>query len=174
MLRSDDLARLMVIDEAGRSHALGTLWRDHTAVIVFLRHFGCIHCRDHVVHLHARLDAIESKGARMAVIGNGSPSFIDGYRDETRWTGPIYTDPSLAVYKAAELKRGVTTVLDPRALAPTLKAFLRGGRQGRTQGDQWQQGGSLVVGTDGTVLWHHVSDRPGDNAPASEIVAALR
>ena len=38
------------------------------------------------------------------MIGNGSPSFIEGFRDQTRWTGPVYTDPSLAVYRAAELE----------------------------------------------------------------------
>jgi peroxiredoxin len=172
--RADDLATMTVLDGTGDPVKLGTLWRDKPAALVFVRHFGCIHCRQHIIEINRDIDKIHAAGGELHVIGNGSPSFIEGYRDETRWSGPIYTDPSLAVYKAAELKRGVTTVLDPRALAPTLKAFLRGGRQGRTQGDQWQQGGSLVIGTDGTVLWHHVSDRPGDNAPASEIVAALR
>ena len=133
-----------------------------------------MHCREHVVQLHRDIETIHAAGAELHVIGNGSPSFIEGFRDETRWTGPIFTDPSLAVFKAAELKRGVTKTLAPRALVPTIRAFMRGGRQGKTQGDPWQQGGVLVIGTDGTVLWHQVSDRPGDNATASEIVAALR
>jgi len=126
------------------------------------------------VQLHRDVDKIHAAGAELHVIGNGSPSFIEGFRDETRWTGPIFTDPSLAVYKAAELKRGVAKTLDPRALGPTIRAFMRGGRQGKTQGDPWQQGGVLVISTDGSVRWHQASDRPGDNATASEIVAALR
>jgi hypothetical protein len=126
-----------------------------------------------VVQLHRDLDKLHAAGAELHVIGNGTPSFIVGFRDETRWTGPVYTDPSLAVYKAAELKRGVTKTLDPRALGGTIRAFMRGGRQGRTQGDPWQQGGVLVIGTDGAVLWHQVSDRPGDNATGSQLVAAI-
>jgi hypothetical protein len=126
-----------------------------------------------VVQLHREIDAIHAAGAELYVIGNGTPSFIAGFRDETGWRGPVYTDPTLAAYKVAELKRGVTNTLDPRALGGTVRAFLRGGRQGRTQGDPWQQGGVVVVAPGGAVTWQHASDRPGDNAPARDILRAL-
>ena len=38
--RADDLANLTVLDEQGAKIALGTLWRERPAVLVFLRHFG--------------------------------------------------------------------------------------------------------------------------------------
>ena len=38
--RADDLANLAVLDKTGKSVELGTLWRDRTAVLVFVRHFG--------------------------------------------------------------------------------------------------------------------------------------
>lgn len=38
--RADDLARMTVLDAAGQAVELGTLWRDRTAVLVFVRHFG--------------------------------------------------------------------------------------------------------------------------------------
>jgi AhpC/TSA antioxidant enzyme len=127
-----------------------------------------------VVQLHREIDAIRAAGGELYVIGNGSPSFIAGFRDETGYTGALYTDPSLATYRAAELVRGVLTTLDPRSLGGALRAFRRGQRQGRTQGDPWQQGGVLVIDVTGEVVWHHASARPGDNASASEIVGALR
>jgi len=37
---TDDLAKLTVLDDDGRSIELGTLWRDRAAVLVFVRHFG--------------------------------------------------------------------------------------------------------------------------------------
>jgi|SRR5678815_1247671 len=133
-----------------------------------------MHCREHVVQLHRKIDLIRGAGAELYVIGNGSPSFIAGFRDETGWDGAIYTDPSLAVYKAAELKRGVVATLDPRGIATSIKTLARGFRQGRTQGDTWQQGGVLVIAPGGEVRWHHASDRPGDNASAEQIAAALK
>jgi hypothetical protein len=40
LARADDLAKMTVLDEHGASVTLGTLWRDRTAVLVFVRHFG--------------------------------------------------------------------------------------------------------------------------------------
>ena len=34
-----DLAKLTVLDAEGRSVELASLWRDRTAVLLFLRHF---------------------------------------------------------------------------------------------------------------------------------------
>ena len=168
-----NLARVTVQDEHGATVELGSLWRERPAVLVFIRHFGCIHCRDHVAELLAARPDVERAGAAVVLIGNGSPSFIAGFREQTKWTGAIYTDPSLAAYRAAELVRSVGATLDPRSLGKAARALFRGQRQGRQQGDQWQQGGVLVVDTAGTVRWHHASSRPGDNAPAAQILAAL-
>lgn len=166
---ADALAKLSVIDEDGRTVRVDSFWADGPAVLVFLRHFGCIHCRDHAVQIErAKLPA------NVVLIGNGSPSFIAGLREQTGWTGPVYTDPSLAAYQAAQLKRGVLRTLDPRGYGKALRAMAGGQRQGRTQGDQWQQGGVLVIGRDGRVLWQHASERAGDNAAPAQILAALR
>jgi len=126
------------------------------------------------VQLHREIQSIRDAGAQVFVIGNGSPSFIEGFREQTHYDGAIYTDPSLAAYQAAQLKRGVLKTFNPLALGKTVGAFMRGHRQGLTQGDTWQQGGVLVVKPGGDILWHHASDRPGDNAEPSQIVAALK
>ena len=125
------------------------------------------------MQLHREVDKIHAAGAELIVIGNGAPHFIAGFREITGYNGPLYTDPSLATFQAAELTRGVGTVLDIRALMPTLKAFGRGGKQGKVQGDAWQQGGVLVIAPGGEIRWHHASERPGDNATATQIVAAI-
>lgn len=171
--RAAHLATLTVLDEQGNPVELGTLWRDRTAVLVFLRHFGCIHCREHVVTLSRDIDKLRAANLDVYVIGNGTPNFIAGFREATKYDGPIYTDPSLAAYRAAQLERGIRNTLDPRAIGKTVSAFLQGHRQGRTQGDQWQQGGVLVVAPDGHVKWHHVSKRPGDNATVAQILAGI-
>ena len=38
--RTDDLARMTVLDEHGASVPLGPMWQDHIAILVFVRHFG--------------------------------------------------------------------------------------------------------------------------------------
>lgn len=126
-----------------------------------------------MVQLHREADKIRGAGATLVVIGNGAPHFIAGFRELTGYDGPLYTDPSLATFEAAKLKRGVTRTLDPRGVLTSLKALSRGQRQGRTQGDPWQQGGLLVIAPGGEVLWQHASERPGDNATAADVVRAL-
>jgi hypothetical protein len=132
-----------------------------------------MHCREHVVQLHRGIDRIRAAGAEVHVIGNGSPSFIDGFREETGWDGAIYTDPSLEVFARAGMKRGVMSTLRPMAAVRSIRTLARGFRQGRTQGDQWQQGGVLVVMPDGAIRWRHASESPGDNASVDEIERAL-
>jgi hypothetical protein len=126
-----------------------------------------------VVQLHHRIEAIRAAGAELTVIGNGSPSFIAGFRENTHYDGPLYTDPSLEVYQRAGLKRGVLKVLSPRAALAALGALKGGFRQGRTQGDTLQQGGVLVISPSGDVIWAHVDDFSGDNADPDDIVRAL-
>lgn len=169
-----DLAALPVLDADGATVVLGSLWRGQPAVLVFVRHFGCIFCREHATEIQRRLGELHAAGAEVHVIGNGAPNFIEGFREATGWTGPVYTDPTRAVYDAAQLKRGLMTIVNPMVLGRALRALARGYRQVGTQGDATQQGGTLIVTPDSRVLWHHVSSSAGDHAGIDSMLGALR
>lgn len=124
------------------------------------------------MQLHRDQPLLRAAGLMLHVIGNGAPLFIAGFRETTGYDGPLYTDPSLAAYRAAELLAGLRTVLTLGTVRRTIGAMRRGFRQGRTQGSALQQGGVLVIAPGGHVLWRQVSAGPGDNATAAEIVAA--
>lgn len=123
------------------------------------------------MQLHREIHRLEP--AKLHVIGNGNPTFIAGFRETTGYTGSLFTDPSLAVYRALELRSGLRTVLTLDTLTRTIGSFRRGFRQGRTQGAALQQGGVIVVDTTGKIRWRHVSDGPGDNATAEQIATAM-
>jgi predicted amidohydrolase len=126
-----------------------------------------------VVQLHHEMDRIHATGAEVVVVGNGAPHFIAGFRELTGYLGPLYTDPSRASYRAADMKHGWRTFLDARALTNAARALAGGHLQGRTQGDPAQQGGTLVIAPPGRVLFHHVSDTAGDHAKLEKIFAVL-
>jgi hypothetical protein len=126
-----------------------------------------------VVQLHRVRERIEDAGATLHVIGNGPPMFMAGFRETTGYDGALYTDPSLAVYRALELRRGARTVLSARAAWNAVRALRGGFRQGRIQGDATQQGGVLVVGTDGAIRYRHADRVAGDHAPLAAVLAAL-
>ena len=131
-------------------------------------------CREHVVQLHRKIDDIHAAGAELHVIGNGTPNFIEGFRDKTSYTGPLYTDPTLQVFKAAQLKRSMAANLNPLGIGRAFRALARGHVQGRTQGDAAQQGGLLVIAPGGEVKYHHISKGPGDLAPMGDVLRALQ
>jgi hypothetical protein len=130
-------------------------------------------CREHTVQLHRDIKAIRAAGAELYVIGNGAPHYIEGFRETTGYTGTVLTDPSRAVFAAAQLKRGPRTMLSVGVVARGISTLRRGYRQGLLHGDNLQQGGVLVIARDGRVLYHHISSEMGDNAPASAILAVL-
>ena len=125
------------------------------------------------MQLHRQRPSIVERGARLIAIGNGPPHFIAGFREDTGWQDPLYTDPSLAIYNAASFKRGVLTTLNPSSVVRTIGSLRRGFRQTSTKGDPWQQGGVLIIRPSGDILWRHESAGPGDNASADQIARAL-
>lgn len=126
-----------------------------------------------MVQLHREIERIRATGAELYVIGNGAPMFIAGFRETTGYDGPLYTDPSLATYEAAQLVRGLRTVFAVGTIRRTIGALRRGFRQGRTQGSALQQGGALVIAPEGRVRWHFISTGPGDHPDPDAILRAL-
>jgi len=126
------------------------------------------------VQLHHVKDDILRAGAQLHVIGNGAPMFMAGFRAETGYDGPLYTDPSLAVYRAADLRRGIATLLRPAVAAHAVRAWRGGFRQARTQGDALQQGGVLIVSTAGELRWRYISRTAGDHPATDDVLARLR
>jgi hypothetical protein len=126
-----------------------------------------------VAQLRREVDRFKSAGADLVVIGNGKPHWIAGFRDDTDYRGELYTDPSLDSYRLAGMKRGLFRWLNPLAGAYAVRALFRGQMQTRTKGDPHQQGGVLVIRSDGTVIFRHVDSVAGDLAPIANIHSAL-
>ena len=83
----------------------------------------------------------------------------------------VDVDTSLAAYKAAEFKAGMGSPL--RLVRNGIRAFRKGFRQVKTQGDAFQLGGVLVVDRGGNVLFYFASREAGDHPPIADIHAAL-
>jgi alkyl-hydroperoxide reductase/thiol specific antioxidant family protein len=85
----------------------------------------------------------------------------------------MLTDPSRESYKAAGLQRSILRTFSFKALGYFWAARKKGFRQGRVQGDAFQQGGSLVVDRGGRVLYRFVSDAPGHHASPETLLRHL-
>lgn len=126
------------------------------------------------MQLHRARPQLSEVGVTLVVIGNGTPNFMEGFRDKTGYDGPLYTDPSLEAYKAFELRRDVRSSLNLRSLGKAISAYRGGNRQTATKGDPWQQGGVFVVSKDGELLFRYVAQFAGDKPTLDSILASAR
>lgn len=170
------LADAEVLDPHGEPTRLGDRWTDAPAVVVFLRHFGCIACSEHVTLLMPRTHELHGLGVNVVFVGNGEPRYIDGFVERHGIVPElveVLTDPSRAAFSAAGLERGFWRTFGPRAGLNALRARLMGNRQGSVEGDNLQQGGVLVIDRGGTLVYAHADESLGDHADTTDVVDAV-
>lgn len=123
-------------------------------LLVFLRYFGCIFCREMVADIRAAAEADPDYPA-VLFFYQATPTegraFLRRYWPEAR----AIADPELAFYADFGVEQGsYLQVLGPRALLSTRRAKAKGHDFGERSGDPWRLPGVFVVrGED--ILWSH-------------------
>lgn len=112
--------------------------------------------------------------AKLALISNGPPFFIQPFREETGYQGELYTDPSLESYKLLNFKRGLSTLMGFKSIKESLRAATTGYGQISVQGDTQQQGGVLVIGPGDQLHYVYRNQEAGDHAPMADVLAACQ
>ena len=159
------LNRLKVLNEKNEEIVLSSLWKDHPAVIVFIRHFGCISCRSHVDQVWSKKDKIQLNGTKIYFIGSGSPYLISQFKIDCNLTdAKIFTDPTLESFKASGLIHTNTKVLDAASLKKIkeLEAMGYSLKKIENDGDDTQLGGIVAMKPPGIVSFHFISQFIGD------------
>jgi peroxiredoxin len=168
------LASITVFDPDGGTIRLGELWTERTVVLLFVRHFGCIFCRQQIAELRPLADPIRALGAELVVIGLGTVDEARAFRSEQALDIRIFTDPTREAYCAMEMRRGGRSVLSPGVFVRALKAWRQGFRQTRPAGDPLQQGGVVIIDRTGVERYVFISREAGEHPAPGDILAALR
>jgi peroxiredoxin len=168
---SNPLQSLSVLDQDSVSVPLASLWQERNALLVFVRHFGCLFCQEQVRALAEIAPQLEQANTDLAVIGNGTATFIAGFRQRSGFGGQIFTDPTRASYAALALRRDLRSSLNLKTISRAIAAFGSGSRQTSVQGDPWQQGGVVLVNTGGQIVYRYASSFAGDHPPNDELVS---
>ena len=172
------LAEAWVVDAHGGGFALGELVGGKPAVLVFLRHFACVACSEHVTLLAPRLHEFTRLGVEVIYVGNGEPNFIEGFMERNFVDGTkvrVVTDPSLQAHAAAGLRRSFAAAFGPRGAFGLARALLHGFRQSAVEGDSYQQGGVIVLDRECRIAYAHADRASGDHAPLPDVIeAAMR
>ena len=127
-----------------------------------------------MAEVRPHLPALRAAGADLVIVGTGSPAAAAAFGTELGLAGVrVWTDPRRRAFELAAFRRGLRTLLSPRAIGNYVRAFFSGHRPGRKDGDALQQGGAIVVAPDGTMLYRWSSRVSGDHPDPLEILAAV-
>ncbi|TNE43381.1 MAG: hypothetical protein EP343_33940 [Deltaproteobacteria bacterium] len=118
------------------------------------------------------VDEMTQAGVSIVGVGNGTPLMAQDFAESFGIRFALYTDPKRLTYQHFGMKRmlGLNLGTIRRGLASYRKGF----RQGATKGDAFQQGGVVLVDSNGDLRWGHVDGGPGDHAELDAIRQAVQ
>jgi peroxiredoxin len=167
------LGQMTVLDETGSAASLGRFWTKRPVVLAFVRHLGCIFCRQQVAGLSKRVPEIERRGGTLVVVAPSKSEHIAGFRESTGYKGALFVDPTLRAFKTAGLVRGRGSTYHPLAVLKGVWAMAQGFRQVGRQGDIVQQGGTFVLGPGDRVHYEWRDRYAGHHTDLDEVVEAI-
>ena len=162
-------------DEDGDEPATlrGQLAGDRPTLLVFLRHFGCLFCREMVKDVRVAAESADGNGGGRRhyphVVFAHMADAAEGARFMARYwpAAPAVSDPDRRLYRAAGLGRGgASQMFRPAVWSAGLAAWRKGHRVGLPVGDPWQMSGLVLLAPapagDAAVLWRHPFEHAGD------------
>ena len=136
-------------------------------IMVLVRHYGCIFCRQRIAELVEQANARPALDLAIMVVGNGTSTMAADFVNTHQITVPVYTDPSRKIYKALGMKRmfGINWTSIKQGIA----AYKDGHRQTAVQGDVWQQGGIAVFNASGDITYVFADEEAGSAIPWEDV-----
>jgi hypothetical protein len=146
---------------------------DDATLLVFLRYFGCIFCREMVADIRAAAENDPDYPAVLFFFQGTSTegrAFLRRYWPDVR----AIADPELAFYEDFGVEQGrMLQVFGPRVLLATRRARSKGHASGEGSGDPWRMPGLFLV-RGPEILWSHRFDHQADHPDFAELPAIAR
>lgn len=153
----------------GETVSLASLYESRRLVLVFLRHFGCIFCQEHVAALKALADT------NLVFVTLGNQEQAEEFRLKTQSPHRFIADPERKLHALFDLPRGgLAQMIAPHVMIRGLAGIMKGYVNRRGPGDPMQLPGVFIIETDGSVIWEYRGRDASDNPPPEEIQRRLK
>jgi peroxiredoxin len=152
-------------------------WRRGPLVVMFMRHFGCAFCREHLIKMGRAQKDFEASGAEIVAIFQYSAEATRDFCASRKVQFDCLGDPLREAYAEVEVGRGGRDqVLGRKIARKYLKTIVRSRVVGSIDkgDDMLQLPGTFVVGKDGRVVFAHYAVSSADNPPVADVLAAVR
>jgi len=170
----DRFSNVSLPDADGTTRRLGDFWAEKPVVVVFARHFGCLHCREHAADLRDVYDDVRARGGEIVAIGTGDVGYAKHFVSEDQIPYPVLVDDHAEAARAALVKRvPFFALFNPKTFAATRDARKRGFRIHKPGKRVTQLGATFVLGPGPAVRYEHIDQTTVDHASLDEVLAAL-
>ena len=139
------------------------LSQNKLVLVAFLRHFGCIFCREMVSETSELKSVLEAKGVVVAFVHIGSEAdALEFFKDFGLENELRLSDPDSQYYKLFGLsQQSFFKMLSLATIQNSLRAMKSGYRQGRIKSDPKTMPGLFLI-SKGIVVKKFVHENPGD------------
>lgn len=123
--------------------------------------------------MRARKADFERAGARVVLVGMGTPAECAAFLKKFDIPFPMIADPQQALYRQFHLKRmSPLGVLSPAVAIKGMTAMARGSGIGKPVGDILQLPGVFIIDSSGRIVFSHQPAGPADHADPDAILKA--
>jgi hypothetical protein len=135
---------------------------ERPTLLVFLRHFGCIFCKEAVADLRAAAEGASGDYPDILFFTQGSPRESRAFLRD--WPARAVSDPELSFYEGFGIRQAsFLEALGPKVFKARSRAVAKGFENGPRSGDIWRMPGCLLVESD-KIVWRfepsHAADHP--------------
>ena len=169
------LSEVELEDAQGTVRRVGDYWAEKPVVLVFLRHFGCLLCREHAAQLGERYAEITGLDGEVVAVGTGNRRYAAAFVEEEQVPYPVLVDDDGHAARAASIQKVnfFKLVLNPRSWTGTRRAHRAGHRVHRAGRRVTQLGATFVLGPGNQVRYEHLDEHSADHAPLDKVIGAL-
>lgn len=172
---SIELGRLRLPDPDGGEHRLADLWAKQPLLLIHLRHFGCILCRQFASRLHAHHREFAAAGVRVVAIGTGGRRYAREFVVDQGLEFLLLVDRELVSHAVVGARSGSPLgLLRPQVVRAGLRARAEGHRQGRTGAHPFVFGATHLFARGGRPRFAWLDADYRDHPPIDQLLAQAR
>ncbi|HEX8342664.1 MAG TPA: SelL-related redox protein [Tepidisphaeraceae bacterium] len=161
---------------AGRNLSGATFGEQITrpALVCFLRHLGCVFCREMVRDVRRAAETCDPFPP-VLLVHQGDVAAGDEFFARF-WPGAAaISDPGRALYRAFDIGRAsIGQGFGPMVWTCALRAVAKGNTIGKMAGDPWLMPGAFLIAPDRRVGWQHTFRHVADHPDWTSLPLAMR
>jgi peroxiredoxin len=128
-----------------------------------------------VAQLRQKEKQFQKLGARVVLVGLGTPEETAAFRKQFHVPFSMIADPEKRLFKAFHLKQATPKALLSVGMAMKgLSAMAKGHRIGIPKGDVRQLPGVFIIDSDGRIRFSHYAKDPADHPTADALLKFLQ